>query len=510
MDERMNTLITHLKKHWSVWAAAAAFLTAVTYHVCMQFSFVSVMDPDGYLHFRMAEWIRDIGVKYHFKWAIYSTFFDQFSDKDFLFHVFEIPFTYIKDRFIGAKVFSCAGLAVFLGVFWYLLRKQKNDWAFAFLIFVVSSPIFIVETCRPRPFPYLFAVTLLLLYFFSERKHKAAGVTAFFYSLLHVTGPYAVLYALIAEVVRWLKERSWHPQNILWALGGVVFGYIVHPNFPNDITQFFLNSIMVPYYAAKGGILELGAEFFPIPSDNFFVYYPFMHMFTLGVLFLALVRKHTVLTTRAAIYFTVFAMFYVFSFKSQRYLTQAWPLALMFFSEFFVTNTFTIRKINLKPFMAIGLCLLSFVWMAKHQKDLKAVFALNDKMHHHYVKVAKALDDNSRDGTLVFHTNWSDSQYLIGMNPNNLYMVTLDPVYMYHKMPKEYQLYRAISHGKTKEPYALIREHFKAGIVYSSKQLFPAFASQVQADKRFRVVYEDDMGFIATLDTPAQVTAQSV
>jgi len=501
MDKRMNTLvIEHLKKHWAVWAAAAGFITAVTYHVCMQFSFVSMMDPDGYLHIRMAQWLRDFGITYHFKWAVYSTFFDQFSDKDFLFHVFQIPFTYVKDMFVGAKASACFGFAVFLGTFWYLLAKQKNNYAFAFLIFVVSSPIFIIETCRPRPFPYLFAVTILLLYFMAEKKHRAVGVTSFFYALLHVTGPYAIVYAMIAEAVRFMKERTWHPQNIVWAVGGIVLGYVLHPYYPNDITQFFLNSIMVPYYAAKGGILELGAEFFPIPSDNFFVYYPFMHVFTLGILFLALVRKQTILTTRAAIYFAVYAIFYIFSFKSQRYLTQAWPLALMFFSEFFVANSFTVKKIDLKPYMAVVLCILSFVWMGKHQNDLKAVFAQNDKMHFHYIAVAKALDANSKDGSLVFHTNWSDSQYLIGLNPNNVYMVTLDPVYMYHKMPKEYELYRAISHGRAKDPYPLIKDHFRASIVYTSKQLFPVFTEQIRADKRFVVVYEDDIGLVAKID----------
>ena len=65
----------------------------------VQFSTPCLYDADGYLHIRMAEFLKDLGPRYNFHWARFSTFNGNFSDKDFLYHVALIPFTFLKIYF---------------------------------------------------------------------------------------------------------------------------------------------------------------------------------------------------------------------------------------------------------------------------------------------------------------------------------------------------------------------------------------------------------------------------
>ena len=59
---------------------------------------------DGYYHAKIAYVMREVGFLKNFQWAHLSLWREQFSDKEFLFHVYLIPFTFFKDLMFGAKV----------------------------------------------------------------------------------------------------------------------------------------------------------------------------------------------------------------------------------------------------------------------------------------------------------------------------------------------------------------------------------------------------------------------
>ena len=86
---------------------SAALLIGLSVIVACQFSIPTIFGADGYLHIRLAEIIKDHGPIKDFHWARYSIFATRFSDKDFLYHVLLIPFTFFGDIFFGAKVAAC-------------------------------------------------------------------------------------------------------------------------------------------------------------------------------------------------------------------------------------------------------------------------------------------------------------------------------------------------------------------------------------------------------------------
>ena len=120
-------------------------------------------------------------------------------------------------------------------------------------------------------------------------------------------------------------------------------------------------------------------------------------------------------------------------------------------------------------------------------------------VNSHYEGVGKFLEANVPEGELVFHANWSDSQYFIGVNPKNDYFVTLDPVYMYKWNPGLYKLYRDVSFGKTANPYPVLKDTFKVKYGYISKNYFSGLIDQIRIDSRFTILAEDSFGVIFKL-----------
>ncbi len=126
---------------------------------------------------------------------------------------------------------------------------------------------------------------------------------------------------------------------------------------------------------------------------------------------------------------------------------------------------------------------------------------MQDKVvNTHYENVGYWMSKNIPKGELIFHANWSDSQYLIGLNPDNDYFVTLDPIYMFMHNRDQYNLYRDVAFGRTSDPYAVLKNDFKVNYGYAGKSHFGGLITQLRSDKRFQILAEDNLGVIFKLN----------
>lgn len=122
-------------------------------------------------------------------------------------------------------------------------------------------------------------------------------------------------------------------------------------------------------------------------------------------------------------------------------------------------------------------------------KNLQQSLQSESVYNNHFERVADWLKINVPAGETVFHTNWSDSQYLIGLDPKHNFIVTLDPIYMYSWNPDLYKKYREISFGESQAPYEDIKNYF-GGLI-----------NQIKADKvHFTILAEDYLGVIFRLE----------
>lgn len=463
----------------------------------IQFLTPTLYGADGYLHIRMAEFLKEFGPRYNFHWARYSTFSERFSDKDFLFHLFLAPFTFFKNIFFGAKLGAAIFASLLLLVFGLILKKYSDKRLFPFFILAFFfSDMFLQAISRPRPISLVILVSLLAIHLMIKKKHRMIFVVALLYSLGHITSPLVILYAAIVETVRYLDKKEFCAKTILAAFLGVLLGFIVHPNVPNNFIVFYLNSILVPIYTIKTGVLELGAEFFPLNTRQFLLNYPVIVIGVISIIYIA-ISKRPKAKFHTNVFLTLSAFFFVLSFICRRYLGHGYLIMLIAFASY-ISDALPDLKITRKKMAVLIIPLLMLITFNSY-KNVRYNALVANVVNTHYEQVGKWMEANVPEGDLIFHANWSDSQYLIGLNPKNDYFVTLDPVYMYKWNPELYKLYRDVSFGRTSDPYTVLKDTFNIKYGYISRSYFSGLIDQIRIDPKFTVLAEDSLGVIFSL-----------
>ena len=468
-----------------------------------QFWIPTLYGADGYLHIRMAEFIKQYGFKYDFVWAKFSTFADHFSDKDFLYHLLLIPFTFFKNIFWGAKLAAAIFASVlFFGYAW-LTKKIINKYlAPLALAAFFGSGVFLEAISNPRPTSLVILADLFLIYFTIKKKYWWLFGLAVAYNLGHVTGPLAVGFVFIAEIIRFFNHQKFNYKTLAFAAAGAAVGILIHPNFPNNILVFYLNSILVPLLAAKGGVLEFGAEFFPITTREIFSAYPVV-IFGIFSFFITAGFAKNQVKFSTKVYLAFAAIFFVAALSGRRYFIQGYPIILLALFSYFsdiIPDKFILKNfIKSKKITAAVIALLlavSLYWLSVNTYQYARYNALSNRIYNdHYERIGNWMAKNLPPGQTIFHANWSDSQFFIGLNPKDYYFVTLDPIYMYYKNKERYQLYRDIAFGKTEDPYTELKK-FGVNFGYASKNYFGGLITQLRNDDRFQVLAEDNFGLI--------------
>jgi len=462
----------------------------------VQFSTPTLYDADGYLHIRMAEFLRDLGPHYNFHWARFSTFNGNFADKDFLYHAVLIPFTFFKDIFFGAKIAAFIfAVLLFLGYF-LILRKYINKAALAFfLVFFFFSAHFLEAISSPRPIALVILINLLAIHLAIQKRHILLFLTGVFYALIHVTSPLIICYAFVVELIRCFEKKEFHYRTIIFSLLGILTGFLAHPNLPDNFLIFYLNSILVPIYTIKTGVLELGAEFFPLNTREYMLQYPLIIIGAVSIIYIAL-SKIPKPRFETKVFLAIAGIFFILSFTCQRYLSHGYLIMLMGFGCYVSDALFPAVKKQISRFTLAMAAIVIIILGLNVFNGARYNCLVAKIINGHYESVGRWMEENVPERELVFHANWSDSQYFIGLNPKDDYFVTLDPVYMYNRNPELYKIYRDVSFGKTEDPYVALRGVFNVKYGYAGKNYFSGLIGQIRKDSRFTILAEDNFGVI--------------
>ena len=473
--------------------------------VAAQFSIPTLFGADGYLHIRMSEFLREHGPRYNFHWARFSFFADRFCDKDFLYHALLIPFTFGKDIFFNAKVSAALFAGLLYLVFFLSLRRYcaiRSVVAAALVAFLLSAP-FVRALCEPRNMVMIIGLTLVFTDALIRNRHRLLFFIALVYTLSHVSGPYLILFVLLGEGVRYANERTWGWKNLLAVVLGVGTGMLLHPNFPHNFLYFYLNGIAVPIFSLKWG-LELGAEFFPIDTRDLVLGYPVLFIALLLLLVLGSATANKIKTS-TKIWMAIAGFFFVFSFFSRRYLIHCYPMALVstaaFTSDWWESapRWGPLRSRSAQAGALVVALSLAGLLGAHTYKEFETIRLSERVFNGHYEAVGKFMEQHVPAGEVVFHANWSDSQYFIGLNPKDDYFVTLDPVYMFYWDKEKYRLYREIAFGNNRDPYDILKNTFGVHYGYAGKNYFSGLVNQVKNDSRFQVMAENELGVVFKL-----------
>lgn len=463
----------------------------------VQFLIPTLYDADSYLHIRMAEFLREMGPHYDFHWARFSVFAEHFSDKDFLFHVFLIPFTFFNDIFFGAKFAAVIFAGLLFLAFYRVLRNYSDKALLPFFLlsfFLPSYFLFVISLTRPIAIVILF--TILSLHFLIKKRSLPVFFLALLCSLTHVTGPLMIFYALVVETVRYGDKKEFYSKSVLAAFLGVLAGFLIHPNFPNNFYISYLNGVLVPIYVITGEISENAWELLSYTPIEYLLRFPLV---VIGVILIALTffLKKPKIRFATKVFLALGGVYLALSFVSRRCLPHGYLIILIAFASYF-SDFMTGRKYMRKALVIAYIC-AAIIFVGSTVPTICRDALYTNAWNIHYERVGKWMAKNIPEGEVIFHAEWSDSQRFIGLNPKNDYLVTLDPVYMYKWNPELYKVYNAVSMGETSDPYVILRDTFKVKYGYAGIFFNKEFIKQIENDSRFRVRARDSFGIVFEL-----------
>jgi len=121
-----------------------------------------------------------------------------------------------------------------------------------------------------------------------------------------------------------------------------------------------------------------------------------------------------------------------------------------------------------------------------------------------YQGASQWIAANVPPGAMIFNTDWDDFPMLYYYNPNNSYIVGLDPTYLYNRDPELWKLYARITLGEEEDPAELIRERFGAEYVFTDNQ-HPDFMENAASSGKFETVYTDKKTTVLRIRSAAEI-----
>lgn len=456
-------------------------------------------EGDEYYHLALSGFLKDMGPRYDFHWAKFSTFRDNFSDKDFLFHLLIVPFLNLSGNLaLDGKYAVIFFNILFILAYVLILRKYAPPFLSACVLLLLFANFgFMLYFTRLRPATLANILAISTVYFLIEKKWIKVFFVSLLYALTHISFLAVIVFALGCETIRYIYDRKFFARNVYGALIGVILGCILHPNNPNNWFSIHLNAVLVPFYTSIKNFPGFGSEFYSTATRFTVISNLSLFLSVYFILWTAFISK-VKLSFSTFVWWVFSSLFMAVSFLSFRYWYVTNALFFIFFASYLndwmsgaPQETVLSRGRSFIIFFCITAC-ASFLPNLKAQGDV-----MSSKMvkSYHYGNAARWMNMNIPPGETIYHADWGDSSYFIFLNPKNDYLVALDPVYMFYKYPKLYKLYIDLGAGKIEDPHKFIKNVFKANYGYTSKN--KGLYAQIEwQPEYFRVVYEDEFGVV--------------
>ncbi len=481
-----------------VWLLIASFLL---------FSTESLIGLDGYFHVQVAEIMsmKGIFIK-EFPYATESIWADMYFDKEWFFHIFLSAFlTFGKVH--GAKLAVLVLIFMIVVSLWVLfttLNIKGKFWWILFLPFCAYGWFWVrLVLCRPH------LASIAILFFSISAILKRQRVQLVLLSMLYTLSYaghwqllgliliYDIFYTIFDDEGKLRHPKLKRLPMFIYSLSGMLVGYVVHPNFPNNIKGFYIQTVMVlkAYWSNEVEFqliapLELNAL---DPISFIFTFAPII-IGLLVVVIHAIVYKFP--KNRHIYLFAFYTLIYfILTARSIRFLEYFVPVAVMFIALYFQSNNVSevIRRPMIKVFLIFIMIIFGSAGYAKCY--FKYVKFKRDAQQQAplYADAANWLKENIDDNEIVFTAGFADSSPLFFGAPNLKYLVFLDAYFMYQRSPERFKLWLHIITGGSNDPVSLIRNVFNSRVVFLSS-LYPRLKEQLENRSDVVNVYSGPIG----------------
>ncbi len=473
----MKEKLTHLVEVQLVFLLSALWL--------IWFQFVSpyLLGFDAFYHMKVSYLMRFHGVLYEFPWTELSTWKDSFSDKDFLFHVFLIPFTYFEDMEVGGKYAVVVFAALVLASVYSLLRRYKVSYAALWaLVLPLMSIDFFYRMSLTRP--HILGVLFLLWIVFAvvERKLLLLALLSFFFPWAHTSYILPVVWIGVLCGVSWLFSGPSYLKVLLVSLAATLAGTVIHPYFPHNWEMFYVQNIVVMQKGLGASeVFHLGQEL-GVHSTKVFLLHNIASLFLMCSAVIVLASGKVKLNERQKTW-CWFALFALGMTLLMRRFAEIWaPINLIASLQILIPFLQEERK-NISYLRGAGFTALLFLivgggfWLSYTtvQKELvgKPPF---------FKEAAQFFKERAEPGELIFTCDWDDASGIFFYNHQNHYLVMLDPTFAMQYDEKKATRWRALALGREgANTFPALRKEFGTRFGVCTKE-FDAFYQIAKAD----------------------------
>ncbi|HKG20354.1 MAG TPA: hypothetical protein VKC34_00530 [Blastocatellia bacterium] len=492
-----NPFIGLLRRAFSRAFPQIAVAFAITFGAMswIEFAGPAILDNDGYYHIRWSRMLREAAPALPpFKVLPLTTLNERdYVDHHYLFHLMLAPFTF-GDMRVGAKLAAAIFSSLGLTALFALLVVWRVPFRWFWLVpLIASSEPFLYRMSMTRA-PSL-SVAFLGVGAYLMLRQKLAWLAAlsfafvWFYSLF----PLILAFAAALAVAVYLTERRVDVRALAASSLGVLAGLLINPYFPQNLFLFRDHLLMK---ATASYSVNVGVEWYPYYSWDllggsavaFAIYFAALVGFKSGR-----ARRNL----RPLFFLLVATMFLLLAFKSRRFI-EYWPPFAVIFGAFALApylaraSRARIPEASDRAIAALAsaaLLVASFAAMGAVMLQAHASIK-SEADPYAYQGASLWLAEHAEPGSVVFNTDWDDFPMLFYYNPNNAYVVGLDPTYLYEADPQLWKLYERVTLGDESDPAPIIRDRFGAKYVFTDND-HTAFLSAAAISGDFETVYKD-------------------
>lgn len=453
--EKTNT--RSLQSLGVVWLlhAAGALLFSGLILAYIQFAAPNIVDYDGYYHIKTALLMRQQGVPLDFPYLKF-TIMDRegYTDPHLGMHILQMPFTFLSDLILAAKLAPVCFAAITFTIFYLLLRHYgiRLPLLWLLMLFASSSP-FLYRMSMARGQALSLAFQLVAFHLIINRRAKWFCALTVLFVWTYNAFPMLVPMVFFGMVVHYVSEKKIDYKMPLALVAGILAGHFINPYYPRNI--LFIWDHIVPKLFAVNYETAVGSEWYPYNSWMLLTMSLVAILAYAAGIFFTNVEEWK--TDKARLFwFLVSTMYLVLLMKSRRFVEYFPPAAILFFA-FAVRHR--LQSIDFSTFLrnrprAVGaLATVALLVFAAHSTIVAArKDVASEPASLAYQGGAEWLAKNTPAGATVFHTDWDDFPMLFFYNTHNKYIVGLDPDFMRLKDEKLFRRYEDITLGRVREP----------------------------------------------------------
>lgn len=510
-------------KPWLSWLLVIASFLSIAYFA--DFRSPNIYDPDSFYHIRHSQIYAEHGLLYsEFPWAQYSVIKDLKSDLWYGLHILLIPFTYFSDLAFGIKAAGFTITFLILLSFYFSLRNLSVAFpALWSSLFIFSSPMILFRMAMTRPHPLSLALSVLLFSYILHGPIWLVLIFSFLSSWIHASlfwFPFLVFSGI--ALFRIINRQKIDLYKLAALSSGTFIGLFARPHPIANLKLVYIQ--IIDLYLSKNEVLDkvIGGELTsPRLKEALINMSILAPLIALGMVLLARIlykkipmpenTRIAILSSLAILLASV--LMYTNANRAIDILSAYTIIFCALVTSYVLPRIKDILSVSEKTLKIITISALSLLALGIgstviNSRDYLAQAKLRDSFN----EPARWLEENTREGEIVFHLNWSHFPILFFWNQHNYYINGMDPIFLYKYSPDLYWKIFYMFHedmggltcgSATCGPdqivpvYSVLTNDFHASYVFVRKIGSPRFREYIESDKNhFQKIYDEGSSII--------------